>query len=192
MKHLHIAISTRTLTSPGGFLFDAYERGFNHMFAGHNIVPVLNRLQSFERIADTTDLLVLSGGDDHPTRLKAEIEMIKQYREREKPILGICHGAFLLTQLWGGECVDCIRNHRKTEHIVTSDKYNKTVNSYHGSSISSPPPDATTLVVDADGYCESWIYPERKTAVVVWHPERDIKGEHWVPDEILNLIEKET
>ena len=63
-----------------------------------------------------SDLLVLSGGDDHPQRLLVEIEMLKQFRMREKPVLGICHGAFLLTQLWGGELVP-IEGHRRTEHL---------------------------------------------------------------------------
>ena len=190
---MKIAITTRTLHSPGGFLFDAYERGFSNMFKDHEITAVINRKkQNFTKIAADNDLLVISGGDDHPTRLITEIEMIKEFRLREKPILGICHGAFLLTQLWGGECVECTTNHRRTQHKVYYDKYEQTVNSYHGSSRSSPPPDATTLVVDADGFCEAWLHQGRKTAAVVWHPERDNENEHWMPDEILNLIEKET
>lgn len=182
-----VAITMRTLENPSGFQFDAYERGFNHLFAGCDITPIANRNQDFEKVAADNDFLVISGGDDHPTRLMAEVELIKQFRQLNKPILGVCHGAFLLTQLWDGECFD-LEGHRRTTHTVFYDKYQRTVNSYHGSGISSPPPDATTLVVDADNNVEAWISYEKNAAAVVWHPERDVQGEFWLPSEILNLL----
>ena len=120
---MKVLISTRTFESPSGFKFDSLERGFHKMFRNDTITALHNkRNQNFIDLAATHDLLVLSGGDDHPQRLLTEVEMIKQFRERKKPILGICHGAFLLTQLWGGKLTP-VDGHRRTEHTVWY-KYN--------------------------------------------------------------------
>jgi len=182
---MKVLISTRTLESPGGFMFDAYERGFDSMFRDHEITALINKKhQNFEEFADTHDLLVLSGGDDYPLRLMAEIEMIKQFRQRKKPILGICHGAFLLTQLWGGELIS-VEGHRRTNHAVLYKYEQRTVNSYHGSSITVAPTDAKVLVTDDNGYIESWQY--ENVMAVVWHPERDLEH-HWLPDEFYDII----
>jgi gamma-glutamyl-gamma-aminobutyrate hydrolase PuuD len=190
---MNILISCRTLAGARNdqFLFDSLERGFYSMFAGHAITALLNiKEQNFEDLADANDLLVLSGGDGSPLRLQVEIEMIKQFRLRHKPILGVCHGAFLLTQLWGGECID-IEGHRGTEHPVWYKYKQRIVNSYHGSAITSVPTDARVLVTDDNGYIESWHLDN--VMAVVWHPERDLP-EHWMPDEFYEtiLIKKET
>lgn len=182
---MKIVISTRTLEGNNGFLFDAYERGFNSMFRDHDITALINKKeQNFEELANTHDLLVLSGGDGSPNRLLVEIEMIKQFRLQQKPILGICHGAFLLTQLMGGECID-VDGHRRTEHSITYKYEQRIVNSYHGSAIVRLPTDAMVLATDDNGYIEAW--QQGNVSAVVWHPERDLK-EHWVPDEIQKYL----
>lgn len=182
---MKVLISTRTLDSPGGFVFDAYERGFNSMFRDHEITALINRKeQNFEELALEHDLLVLSGGDGHPQRLLTEIEMIKQFRVRKKPILGICHGAFLLTQLWDGELIDVV-GHRRTKHTVLYKYEQRTVNSYHGSGITVAPTDAKVLVTDDNGLIEAWQY--ENCLAVVWHPERDLE-DHWMPDEFNDII----
>ena len=184
---MRVLISTRTLYNDGGFLFDAVERGFYTMFKGHEITPLLNHQdQNFHNLGVHHDLLILSGGDDHPKRLITEIEMIKQFRLQQKPILGICHGAFLLTQLWGGECVD-VDGHRRTNHDIhykTADGWaTKTVNSYHGSAIVSAPPNCEVIAVDDDKYIEAWKLGN--VLAVMWHPERD--AEHWLPPNSIDL-----
>jgi gamma-glutamyl-gamma-aminobutyrate hydrolase PuuD len=131
---------------------------------------------------------VLSGGDDHPQRLLTEIEMIKQFRERKKPILGICHGAFLLTQLWDGKLTP-VEGHRRTEHTVWYKYKQHTVNSYHGSGITDAPTDARVLVTDDNGLIEAW--QRENCLAVVWHPERDLINNHWMPDEYHDIIKKE-
>lgn len=180
-----VLISTRTLRNGSEFQFDALERGFFSMFRDWEITALHNKAnQNFINLAATHDLLVLSGGDDHPQRLLVEIEMLKQFRMREKPVLGICHGAFLLTQLWGGELVP-IEGHRRTEHLATYKGNDITLNSYHGSAITKAPNDAEVLVTDKSGNIESWMLGN--TLAVVWHPERD-KDNHWMPQEYKSLI----
>lgn len=181
-----VLISTRTLRNGSEFQFDALERGFFKMFRNWDITAMHNKAnQNFIELAATHDLLVLSGGDDHPQRLLTEIEALKQFRMREKPVLGICHGAFLLSQLWGGKLID-VEGHRRTEHTVNYKGKELTVNSYHGSSITEAPDGAKVLVTDQDGYIESWLL--ENTLAVVWHPERDLDNDHWMPDEYKLLI----
>ncbi len=186
---MKVLISTRTFESPSGFLFDGLERGFFSMFRDDEITALHNKKnQNFINLAATNDLLVLSGGDDRPQRLLTEIEMIKQFRERKKPILGICHGAFLLSQLWGGKFKHPIEGHRRTEHTVWYKYKQHTVNSYHGSGITDAPTDARVLVTDDNGLIEAW--QRENCLAVVWHPERDLKNNHWMPDEYHDIINK--
>lgn len=182
---MKVLISTRTLDSPGGFKFDAFERGFYSMFREHDTTALINKKnQNFQKLAVDHDLLVLSGGDDHPQRLITEIEMIKQFRLQGKPILGICHGAFLLTQLMDGKC-ESVEGHRRTEHAVWYKYEQRIVNSYHGSAITMAPTDAKVLVTDDNGFIESWQL--ENVMAVVWHPERDLNN-HWVPDEFQDIL----
>lgn len=181
-----VLISTRTLTNGSEFQFDALERGFYKLFRDWDITALHNKAnQNFINLAATHDLLVLSGGDDHPQRLLTEIEAIKQFRMREKPILGICHGAFLLTQLWNGKLIG-VEGHRRTKHAIYYKGTEMQMNSYHGSAITEAPEGADVLVTDQDDYIESWSLGN--TLAVVWHPERDIENSHWMPEEYQSLI----
>lgn len=187
---MRVLISCRTLYNDGGFLFDSIERGFYSMFQGHSITPLQNHQdQNFHNLGAEHDLLVLSGGDHHSQRLLAEIEMIKQFRIQQKPILGICHGAFLLTQLWDGECIDA-DGHRGTSHEISylshGEWNTKTVNSYHGSVITTAPPNSEIIAVDKDKYIEAWKLGN--TLAVMWHPERDT--EHWLPIDLEELLKE--
>ena len=105
--------------------------------------------------------------------------------QRNKPIIGICHGAFLLTDLMGGIVNDVI-THMDSSHPIWYFGEERIVNSYHNLCISTPPEKSTVLAVDSEGNCESWI--DGKIAAVVWHPERmEIS---WLPDEIQILLQR--
>ena len=103
--------------------------------------------------------------------------------QRNKPVIGICHGAFLLTDLLGG-VVEEVITHMDTSHTVYYFGDEKVVNSHHNLGITTLHKTATELVVDPDGNCESWI--DGKLAGIVWHPER--MSDPWIPDEIENLF----
>ena len=122
--------------------------------------------QDFENLADSLDCLILTGGDDSTLRRIVEIKIAKLMLQRNKPIIGVCHGAFLLTDLMGGVVSDVI-THMDTSHEVWYFGERKIVNSYHN-----------------EGHCESWI--DGKIAAIVWHPER--MEVPWLPDEIENLL----
>ena len=181
---MKILISCRTYRNPNGFDFDKYETGFNDMFPNDHITALLNKNQDYKFLADNHDLLVLSGGNDEQRRLVTEIEMINQFNIRKKPILGVCHGAFLLTQLMDGEIVHPLSNHKNTFHSIFYNNEDILVNSYHGSGIVKEPTGAKILAKDENGLIESWIF--ENILAVVWHPER--QPNHWMPNEFKELI----
>ena len=180
---LKIGLSQRILYHKGR-AYDSIEHGWYSYLKEHTLFYVPNTLQQdFDKLADDLDMLILTGGDDSTLRRTIETKIAAKVMQRNKPVLGVCHGAFLLTDLLGGEVRD-IENHTDTNHSVYyfGDEYY--VNSYHSLSIAKTHSSATTLVVDADGNSEAWI--DKKLAGIVWHPERMKKP--WIPDEIQTLF----
>lgn len=154
----------------------------------HTLVPIPNRLdQDFSAWVDELDLLIITGGDDSALRRSTELKLASQFHLYRRPILGVCHGAFLLTDVLGGQ-VEPVEGHYETEHSVFHFGEIHSVNSYHNQSIRTLHSTATELVVDGEGNCEAWI--DGTIAGVVWHPERQTQA--WLPDEIHALIFKET
>ena len=103
---------------------------------------------------------------------------------RQKTILGVCHGAFLLTDVLGGTVGHKDGHRDGVEHPVVYQNQEVLVNSFHGLYIQQPHQAAKILVTDTDGDCEAWI--DNNIAAVVWHPER--MATPWLPDEIHTLL----
>jgi len=140
--------------------------------------------QDFNALADQLDCFIITGGDDRLIRRTTELRLATAMMLRKKPILGICHGCFLLTDTLGGTVGKKDGHRNGVEHSVQYNGKDVIVNSYHGLCITKPHATATVLATDADGDCEAWI--DGNVAGVVWHPER--MTEPFLPDEIVNLI----
>lgn len=102
---------------------------------------------------------------------------------QHKPVLGVCHGCFLLTETLGGK-VEEVEGHMDTEHEVDYFGSMHRVNSFHSLAIIQPHARAQVLARDSQGHCEAWI--DGNLAGVVWHPER--MSNPWLPSEILLLL----
>jgi gamma-glutamyl-gamma-aminobutyrate hydrolase PuuD len=161
---MHIALTQRVLIHKGRE-YDSVERSWYNVLQGHTLAFVPNTVNA---IVDA-DLLIVTGGDNHPVRDQVEQRLIQQFMLEGKPIIGICHGAFLLTKVFGGK-VDTVDDHMDTEHVVTCDNKEHIVNSFHTLQIKQAPLQSTILAVSNDNICESWIY--KNIGAVVWHPER--------------------
>lgn len=163
--------------------YDSIEHGWYSLLKDHTLTFVSNRIdQNLDELADTLDVLVLTGGDDSTIRRIVETRLSIEMLKRKKPIIGICHGAFLLTDLCGGK-VDSIEGHHNIEHEITCDKKQLVVNSYHTLRISEAPKQSTVLAIDCDNNCEAWI--DGNIAAIVWHPER--MKQAIIPEQIKNL-----
>lgn len=183
---LNIGLTQRVLYHKGR-AYDSIEHGWYSYLKGHTLSFVPNRLdQDFETLADQLDALIITGGDDSTLRRTVELKLATAMIQRQRPIIGICHGCFLLTSILGGTVESCI-THMDTSHLVYYFGEPHTVNSYHTLQIQQLHKKATALAVDTEGYCEAWI--DGNLAGIVWHPER--MSEPWIPDEINDLLFKE-
>ena len=180
-----IGLSQRILYHKGR-AYDAIEHGWYSYLSGHTLFYLPNSTaQDFNQIADNLDSFIITGGDDSTLRRTVEIKLASAMMQRGKPVIGICHGAFLLTDLLGGRVVE-VDAHQDTKHPIFYFGDIKEVNSYHTLGIEKAHDTATVLCTDELGQVEAWI--DGKLAGVVWHPER-MDGP-WIPDEIENLIFK--
>jgi gamma-glutamyl-gamma-aminobutyrate hydrolase PuuD len=97
----------------------------------HTLTCIPNSLtQDFSSLADSLDAFVITGGDDSALRRTVEIKLASAMMQRNKPVIGVCHGAFLLADLLGGQISD-VKDHHSVEHSVEYFGEVQIVNSYH-------------------------------------------------------------
>jgi len=179
---LKIGLSQRILYHKGR-AYDATEHGWYNYLQHHTLFFVPNLIdQDFIDIADDIELLILTGGDDSDLRRVVELRLARVMMQKGKPVLGVCHGCFLLVDVLGGQ-ISNKPGHVGTEHVVHYNLTTKMVNSFHDSYILSLQKSAQSLCQDEDGDCEAWI--DGNLAGVAWHPER--MGDTWLPTEIKQL-----
>ena len=182
---MKIGLTQRVLLHKGQ-AYDSTEHGWYSYLRGHTLVPVPNRLdQDFEELATDLGVLIITGGDDSALRRTVELKIAGQMTLRKKPVVGVCHGAFLLADILNSEIGE-VEDHANIEHSVNYFGDVITVNSYHNLAIKKLHRTGTVLATDSAGNIEAWI--DGTVAGIVWHPER--MKEPWVPDEIKNLIFK--
>ena len=184
-RRLKIALSKRTILKNGG-VYDAIENSWYDYLKEHELVFVPNRLdQDFDALAESVDGYIITGGDNQLIRRKTERRMIIAMMKRNKPVVGVCHGCFLLTKFLGGT-LGRKDGHKDGEHNVKYHGHDYLVNSYHRFHIETLPTSAQILATDLDGHCEAWL--DYNTAGIVWHPERLESG--WIPDELKRFFGK--
>lgn len=177
---------TQRIMYHNGIEYDSLEHGWYSVLTTHEIIPIANDVnQDFSRIADQIDILILSGGNDPSKRRIVETKLVTAMLIRNKPILGICHGYFLLSELFKCNVVD-IEGHHNINHTVTYRGMSLEVNSFHTLTVKDVVNTITSLLNDCDGNCEAWIHSSLKIAGMAWHPER-INGK-FIPEEILSML----
>lgn len=164
--------------------YDSTDHGWYEYLQAHNVHCIPNTTdQNFERLADSIDLLIISGGNNHPIRDAVETALVELMQNKNKPIIGICHGSHFLADYLGGT-IEEIAGHHNTEHYVQYRDHAIKVNSFHTRFVRQVPPGASILCVSEDGICEAWI--KDRIAGITWHPER--MKNPWIPDEIARLF----
>lgn len=167
---MKVGLTQRVLTH-NGQVHDSLDRNWYRLLKGHELIPIQNREDlDYESLAESLDLLIVTGGDNEETRILTEVSLITEMSRLEKPILGICHGAFLLTEMLGGNTNE-IEGHYDTKHLVYGDApTHMRVNSFHNICIDKLPQNVIQLYIDGEGNTESWI--KGNVCAIVWHPER--------------------
>lgn len=175
---------TQRVFERNGQSYDATDQDWYRYFSNDVIIPIRNQpTQNLLSLANYIDLLVITGGNAPRERIETELELVRIMMDKGKPVLGVCHGAFLLTELFGGSVAPC-DHHHSTVHKVNMDNTIVEVNSFHNIQITQPPLIATVLATDESGFCESWIHGS--VGAVVWHPER--MNDSILPTAIKRLI----
>ena len=153
---------------PRNFVFDALERVYYGFLHGHKLIPAPN----INKVLDTNyDCLLLTGGPDTGARNQTENTLYTHAMNKGKPIIGICHGAFVINELAGG-VNGSIEGHVDRDHSVTMAEKIYTVNSYHTQMIEKLPEDFVPLAEDKDGNVEAFRHNEFPVFGILWHPER--------------------
>ena len=180
---MKIGLSQRILYHKGR-AYDSVEHGWYSYLKEHTLFYLPNRLdQDFDRVADLLDSFIITGGDDSTLRRTVETKLATAMMQRNKPVVGVCHGAFLLIDLLGG-VVEDVDTHMDQLHPVLYFGEAKLVNSFHNIAIKKLHSTGTVLCTDQTGNIESWI--DQKLAGIVWHPER--MSNPWIPEEIQTLL----
>lgn len=180
---MRIAISQRIMYNKGR-AYDAIEHGWYSLLAGHNLFFVPNTLsQDFDLVAENSDSFIITGGDDSDLRRTVELRLATKMMQLNKPVVGICHGAFLLAEMLGAEITE-IENHVGMDHPIFYHNEVLEVNSYHSLGIKSMPNKVDVICKDYLGNIEAFI--DGNLAGIVWHPER--MENPWIPPEIAYML----
>jgi anthranilate/para-aminobenzoate synthase component II len=151
---LKIGLSQRVLYHKGR-AYDSIEHGWYRYLKEHTLIPVANRLdQDFQQLADELDAFIITGGDDSAIRRTTELRLANYILKQHKPMLGVCHGCFLLTDILGGQ-VEEIAGHMDLCHDISYNDRIRVVNSYHSLCISQLHKSGTVLATDSEGHCEA-------------------------------------
>jgi putative glutamine amidotransferase len=162
---MKIGISQRQVEI-NGFVYDCLEQGWYEFFLGHELIPIPN----LNNIGLDVDMLVLSGGETTEDRYQTEVACTAWAIENDVPILGVCHGAFLLNFLYSGTNVKTL-GHQNTKHTVHMEGQEYIVNSYHSMMIQE-----LGIGLDVIAHCDAVVEAFKHTQLpvwgIVWHPER--------------------
>ena len=167
-----------------GRAYDSTDHGWYSLLAGHNLFFLPNTLnQDFDVVADNSDSFIITGGDDSDLRRTVELRLATKMMERNKPVVGICHGAFLLAEMIGGT-IEEVKNHQDVDHPIFYHREVREVNSHHSLGITMMPENIEVICRDYLGNVEAFI--DGNLAGIVWHPER--MKEPWIPPEIAWML----
>jgi len=164
--------------------YDSLDHNWYSYLSNHTLYFIPNRLdQDFTQFANILDCLIITGGDDSAIRRTTELKLATKMMLLKKPILGICHGCFLLQDVLGGKISE-IDNHYNNDHIVIYNNKVYNVNSHHTLGITQLHSKGNILATDKNDNIEAWI--DDNIAGIVWHPER--MENPFIPIEINNLL----
>ena len=166
----------------------------NSISSDIKIIPINNNPNRTIDIANEInyDGLILSNGnswDECKDRDETEIKLIKWFREKKKPILGICRGFHVINLVLGGKLETKINKYSSNSHsgnshkiiiidehfLSIAEKSEITVNSYHNQGIilSGLSKNLTPIAISEKIIVEAYYHNSEPILALQWHPERE-------------------
>lgn len=164
---MKIAITQREITIRTT-VYDCLERGWYTLLNKHEIIPVPN---DFEYDISFADCFIMSGGETTESREFTETYCFAQAVAKGIPVIGVCHGAFVLNR-WFSGINGPVEDHDKKTHDVYLEQQWQTVNSYHRVKIEKLAEEFDILAYDRDNNVEAFKHKDSTIWGLVWHPER--------------------
>ena len=178
---MKIAITQRP-TTINGIEYDATERGWYDLLLQHTLIPVAN----YKTLVDIEfDMLIISGGENTTDRELVEKHFIELALKEDKPVLGVCHGAFFINEYFEGTTKN-IDQHQNNEHSVFLDGKIQIVNSYHKLAVDKLSQKLLVVARDMSGNIEAFKHKKLPVWGLVWHPERML--DPVLPKELKDLL----
>ena len=166
---MRILISTiEQIRPPRNFVFDALERAYYNFFKGHTLIPAPNTIKVPE---NDYDCLVLTGGPDSVARNNTENLLYADALHKDKPIVGICHGAFAINDICKGKN-GFVEGHLDSEVTIILEGVEHTVKCYHSQSIQRLADEFIPIAYDKQGNIEAFKHNSKPIYGLLWHPER--------------------
>jgi len=166
---MKIAISQQDIAVPSrAWSGDALERAWHIFLRKHQLITIPNTGTLPDWL--DCDAVILSGGPFSVYRVLTETELIKHALSNDIPLIGICHGAFVINEFLGG-VNDNIEGHNGTVHDVEMEGDVYEVNSYHGMNIARLA-DNLVILASHSKTVEAFVHRSKLIWGIVWHPER--------------------
>jgi putative glutamine amidotransferase len=149
-------------------VYDCLERGWYKLLDKHELIPVPN---GCEYNISFADCLIISGGNTTESRELTETHCFAQAVANGIPVLGVCHGAFVLNRWFDGVNVPA-DDHDQINHDVFLESSWQSVNSYHRVRIETLANEFDIVAYDKNNHVEAFKHKTSPIWGLVWHPER--------------------
>jgi len=147
---------------------DTLERSYYDFFRGHELIPVPNLI----KVPDIDyDCLILTGGPDSMARNQTENLLYQDAVEKGKPIVGICHGAFVINDISKG-VNGHVDGHVDADIKIMLEGAEHTVRCYHSQAIEKLGKGFEAIAHDNEGSIEAFKHVSKAIYGIIWHPER--------------------
>ena len=189
-----IAITQRLeLHTPYNEVRDMLDVRWAHLFESLGFLPIIlpthySCSRYFEHLS--IDGIIFSGGNDLSSVTSNPLSAVRDAFERtlldyavehNVPIFGMCRGAQLIAEYFGGKLF-VVQGHAGTRHrlIVSPDSAYKhlladirEVNSYHNYGIGDLPDDIIVSAHSPDGVVKAFEHTRHRIFCQMWHTERE-------------------
>jgi putative glutamine amidotransferase len=128
---------------------------------------------------------MLTGGPDSVARNQTENLLYQDAVEKGKPVVGICHGAFVINDISKG-VNGSVDGHVDADIKITMEGREHTVRCYHSQAIEKLGEDFEAIAYDNEGIIEAFKHVSKPIYGIVWHPER--MDEPVLPSDVADLL----